>query len=226
MKIPEIFLEIRSILDIFATISTVPRCSGNEAKMASWLRRWAREQGFESFVDRAGNVVIRVPASPGREQAPTLILQNHMDMVCEKDPASCHDFSRDPLQLIVEGDWLRADGTSLGADDGLGMAIALALAADENLLHPELELLFTVEEETGLAGAQKLESSLLRGRRLVNIDSEKEGVFTIGCAGGENIHLELPVTREPLPADWVAATVTVGGLRGGHSGMDIAKGRG
>ncbi|NLV24344.1 MAG: aminoacyl-histidine dipeptidase [Deltaproteobacteria bacterium] len=217
---------LHTILDIFAAISAIPRCSGNEGGIASWLGNWARDRGFDSSTDQAGNVVIRIPASPGKEGIPPLILQNHMDMVCEKGAQSHHDFTRDMLQLVVVEDWLSAAGTSLGADNGIGMAIALALAAEKDLRRPALELLFTVEEETGLTGAQNLDPSLLRGRRLINIDSEKEGLFTIGCAGGENIHLHLPVRRETLPADYLTATISVGGLQGGHSGMDIAKGRG
>ncbi|MBN1140357.1 MAG: beta-Ala-His dipeptidase [Deltaproteobacteria bacterium] len=218
--------QLTPILDLFAAISAVPRPSGHEAAIASWLLKWGEKQGFESVRDSVGNIVIRVPATPGMEQAPTLILQNHMDMVCEKEPESRHDFRNDPLRLVTEGDWLRADETTLGADNGIGMALALALATHPALAHPELELLFTVEEETGLTGAQGLDASLLKGRLLLNLDSEREGLFTIGCAGGEEIHLELPMERNPLPPAWRVATVTAAGLQGGHSGMDIAKGRG
>jgi dipeptidase D len=214
------------ILDIFSRIDEIPRCSGNEQKIAEWVVSWAAEKGFGHTKDNAGNIVVRVPASPGYEQAPPIILQSHLDMVCEKTPESKHDFACDPIRLGFEGDWLRADGTTLGADNGIGMAVSIALAEDKTVLRPALELLFTVEEETGLTGAQNLNADMLSGHILINIDSEEEGTFTIGCAGGENGHIELPVTREKIPPAHSLCRLSVSGLRGGHSGMNIAENRG
>ena len=167
--------------------------------------------------------MIQVPASTGLENKPTLILQGHMDMVCEKTPESTHDFERDPIRVVRDGDWIHADGTTLGADNGIALAMALALAEDDTLRHPPLELLFTVDEESGLIGANKLDASLIEGRILINIDSEDEGVFTIGCAGGEETLVRLPLAYDDLPAGLDGGRIVVGGLRGGHSGVDIHK---
>ena len=213
-------------LEIFSRISTVPRASGNEKKISEWIEAWAREQGFDHAKDRAGNVVVRVPATHGNESLPPVILQSHLDMVCEKIPESSHDFAVDPLRLVIEDDWLRADGTTLGADNGIGMAIGMALAEDRSSRRPALELLFTVEEETGLSGVQNLDTGMLRGRLLINIDSEEEGALTIGCAGGENGRIDLPVTREEIPFSHVSCQLAIAGLRGGHSGMNIGEKRG
>ena len=216
---------IAAILDRFRAISAIPRCSKHEAQLAAWLTAWAREQGFAVQSDRAGNLVVRVPASPGRENRPTVVLQGHMDMVCEKTPESEHDFERDPIRVIREGDWLHADGTTLGADNGIALAMMMVLAQDAAAAHPPLELVFTVDEESGLIGAHDLEAAMIEGRILVNIDSEDEGVFTIGCAGGEETLMRLPLSCTDLPADAVYARLVVGGLRGGHSGVDIHKPR-
>lgn len=221
------FQEAAPVFAIFEAISAIPRGSGNEAAIAAWLLDFARTKGWQGQRDAAGNVLLRVAGSTGLETHKPLVVQAHMDMVYEKLPGSTHDFKRDPLRLGIDGDWLRAEGTTLGADDGIGMALALALAQDETLHHPPLELLFTVQEETNLVGAQKLDASLIRGRRLINIDSETEGVFTIGCAGGRTSHLELPLAREAAPlAQHTSISLRLGGLQGGHSGMDIGKGRG
>jgi len=213
------------IIDLFEAISAIPRCSKNESQVAAWLVDWAREQGYSFRSDAAGNLVIRVPASAGMEDRPTVILQGHMDMVCEKTPASTHDFERDPIRVVRDGDWIHAEGTTLGADNGIALAMAMALAEDKTVCHPPLELLFTVDEESGLIGAHKLDASLIEGRILINIDSEDEGVFTIGCAGGEETCVRLPLTYDDPPAGFDAGRIVVGGLRGGHSGVDIHKPR-
>lgn len=214
-----------NVLRIFEEISRIPRCSGNEEQAARWFERRAAARGWASRRDAAGNLLIRVPASPGRERAPAVVLQAHLDMVCEKTPDSPHDFTRDPLRLVREGDWLRAEGTTLGADNGAGLALAAALAEREALDHPPLELLFTVDEETGLSGAKRLEPGFLTGRLLVNLDSETEGVFTVGCAGGVESRIGLPLERQAEPAGGVRRALVVGGLRGGHSGIDIHRPR-
>lgn len=214
-----------TIIDTFEAISAIPRCSKNETQIAAWLMDWAKKHGYRFRSDAAGNLVIQVPASPGREDKPTVILQGHMDMVCEKTPASAHDFECDPIRVVRDGDWIHADGTTLGADNGIAIAMALVLVADDAVCHPPLELLFTVDEESGLIGANKLDASLIEGRTLINIDSEDEGVFTIGCAGGEETLIQLPLGYDDRPDGCDYGRVVVGGLRGGHSGVDIHKPR-
>lgn len=196
-----------------------------EEAVRLWLTDWAAAAEFDHQTDRAGNLVVRVPSSAGRESSPTVVLQGHMDMVCEKTPGSTHDFSRDPLRLVYEGEWVRADQTTLGADNGIALAIAMAVSEDGQVDRPPLELLFTVDEESGLSGADHLDPDLIRGRILLNLDSEDEGVFTIGCAGGEELLIDLAVDREDGIAGSDGFEIRVGGLRGGHSGIDIQKHR-
>jgi len=214
----------QEILKIFEQIAAIPRQSKHEAQIAAWLQAWAAQRGFAARTDPAGNLVIQVPASAGYEDAPTLILQGHMDMVCEKTPDSPHNFATDPIRCIVDGDWLHADRTTLGADNGIGIALALALVAHPQVVRPPLELLFTVEEETGLDGALRLLPEFVSGKTLLNLDSESEGVFTVGCAGGKKTRLQLPLSFEPFRGGQVAQ-VLVSGLKGGHSGLDIDKPR-
>ncbi len=212
-----------TVIDLFTQINAIPRCSKNETAIGRWLEQWAQDRSLETARDAVGNLVIRMPASPGFEQAPVIVLQGHMDMVCEKTPDSDHDFEKDPISVIRDGDWLHADGTTLGADNGI--ALALALVAGESLPHPPLELLFTVDEESGLIGANHLDASLVRGKVLINIDSEDDNVFTIGCAGGEETRIRLALAFESPGAAQAYFELTVGGLRGGHSGIDIHKPR-
>ncbi|MDJ0809628.1 MAG: aminoacyl-histidine dipeptidase [Desulfobacterales bacterium] len=212
-----------TVIDLFTQINAIPRCSKNETAIGRWLEQWAQDRSLETARDAVGNLVIRMPASPGFEQAPVIVLQGHMDMVCEKTPDSDHDFEKDPISVIRDGDWLHADGTTLGADNGI--ALALALVAGESLPHPPLELLFTVDEESGLIGANRLDASLVRGKVLINIDSEDDNVFTIGCAGGEETRIRLALAFESPGAAQAYFELTVGGLRGGHSGIDIHKPR-
>jgi dipeptidase D len=212
------------ILHLFEQISAIPRRTGNEAALSSWLQNWASARGFSSKTDHAGNLLIRVPASPGCEEAPVLILQGHMDMVCEKTPESTHDFIKDPIRPIVDGDWLRAEGTTLGADNGIAIALAMALAEDDSLRHPALEFLFTVEEEVGIGGANRLQPGFAEGKILINLDSEDEGTFIVGCAGGQTTHIRMGLWYEPL-RDWQAYHLKVSGSRGGHSGVDIHRHR-
>ena len=217
--------KIREILDVFTQINTIPRCSGQEAAISGWLLSWAVENGFDASADTAGNLVVRVPPSVGYERSPVIALQGHMDMVCEKTPDSEHDFSTDPIQTIRDGDWVRADRTTLGADNGIALAIAMVLAADRTIAHPPLELLFTVDEETGLNGAKKIETGLFRSKILLNIDSEKEGTFTIGCAGGRDTRIDVPLLTRPVSETDRPLKISVSGLCGGHSGVDIHKNR-
>jgi dipeptidase D len=205
------------ILKWFEEINRTPRCSKNEKQMGQWLMDWAKANNFSARQDNAGNVVIKVPGSPGCENSAPVIIQGHQDMVCEKTPDSNHDFENDPIRLVYDGEWLKADNTTLGADNGIAIAMGLAAALDKELKHPPLELLFTVDEETGLTGAFALEPGFAAGRRLLNIDSEEEGVFTVGCAGGEKSNHSLPLDYEAVPPGFVPLTIEAGGMTGGHS---------
>jgi dipeptidase D len=219
-------LEPRHLWRHFDRIRTIPRQSRHEEKIREHLLAWARERGLETRVDQAGNMVVSVPASKGHEKAPILVLQAHMDMVCEKNADVTFDFARDPIQLRIEGDWLHAQGTTLGADNGVGLASALAIADDPEAVHGPLEILITVDEETGLTGAMQLDPAMVRGRRLLNLDTEELNAIYIGCSGGGNGEMKLPVTRTEAPAGATFFDVRVTGLRGGHSGMDIVLQRG
>jgi len=217
--------QIKTILDKFEQISRIPRRSKHEEKISRWIQDWAADRGFGLRKDGAGNLCIAVEPTAGFENAPAVIVQGHMDMVCEKTEDSTHDFSRDPIRFVYDGDWLTADRTSLGADNGIALTLAMALVEDESVSHPPLELLFTVDEESGLTGATKLDAGIFNGRLLLNIDSEEEGVFTAGCAGGRDVRVHLTLETEPCPADHRLHEVIVRGLCGGHSGVDIHKQR-
>ncbi|MBP6179633.1 MAG: aminoacyl-histidine dipeptidase [Anaerolineales bacterium] len=211
------------ILKNFEKVSSVPRGTKFETGIRNWLIQWAAEHNCTSKTDAAGNLVIYAPASAGYEDRPTLILQGHMDMVWQKTNESTHDFEHDPIQLIREGEWIRANGTTLGADNGIGIALMMSIVEDESVKHPPLELLLTVEEEMGVVGADHLDPALLSGKTLINVDSETEGVFTVGCAGGGSVNITLPVTWEMQKQDEVVFELKVSGLQGGHSGEDINK---
>lgn len=207
----------------FQEISQIPRESGNEGRIREYLITTAKKHSLEHKTDTAGNVLVIKPGTAGSE---TVILQAHMDMVCEKKPETAHDFNTDPIRLVEDDGWIRAEGTTLGADDGIGMAAMLALMEAPSLEHPNLELLFTVEEETGLTGASMLRQVFITGKTLINLDSEDDGIFYIGCAGGRNTDITLECTLTDPPAGYVPVSITVTGLSGGHSGIDINKGRG
>jgi dipeptidase D len=217
---------LKKILSQFETINAVPRCSGDEARICRWLQQWAADHQFQTKTDDCGNLLVEVPASPAYEAAPTVVVQGHMDMVCEKTSTSSHDFTRDPIVSRQEGEWLTARDTSLGADNGIALAYAMTLAEDTSLAHPPLELLFTVDEESGLTGVKQLGTEMISGRHLINLDSEAEGIFTIGCAGGVDTILDMDLQIEAIAAKWQFHELSVGGLRGGHSGIDIHKHRG
>ncbi len=218
--------KVERVLDFFEKINAVPRKSRNPGPITDYLIQWAEEAGFPVKKDRAFNLLISVPPSKGYENAPVVILQGHSDMVCEKTPGSDHDFSKDPVKCITEGEWMRGDDTSLGADNGIALALAMDIATDPDVKHPPLEILITADEEIGLIGANALEPDFLTGRILINLDSEDEGVFTIGCAGGADCKITIPVEKADVPAGFRSFQLTVGGLLGGHSGMDIALNRG
>ncbi len=219
-------LEPKEVFSIFHEITKVPRPSKHEEKIHDWLMEFAKEHQIDCQSDAAGNVIMRVPATKGYEEHEGVILQAHIDMVCEKNKETQHDFMHDAIETYIDGDWVKAKGTTLGADDGIGIAMALAALISKTLQHPALEALFTVDEETGLTGAFHLQDGLLRGKRLINIDSEDDGQVFIGCAGGIDTLAHLPYQRQSLPEGrWFAARVKVSGLIGGHSGDDINKGR-
>jgi len=211
----------KQILDLFEEISAIPRCSKHEEKICVFLLEWAKKHGLEAKKDMVGNVLIKAHATSGYENSGAVVIQGHMDMVCEKTSDSPHDFAKDPIRFVYDGDWLKADHTTLGADNGIALAMAMTLALDEKAVHPPLELLFTVDEETGLTGANSLQGDFIEGKVLLNVDSEDEGVFTVGCAGGRDTHISLPLQYEDAPAGFVMARLKAGGMTGGHSGVNI-----
>ena len=214
-------LEPRELWRHFAALNAIPRPSGGEAAASAYVRRVAESAGATWTSDARGNTVVRVPARSGGEDAPAVAIQSHLDMVCEKRPDVMHDFETDPIRPRREGDLVFASGTTLGADNGIGAAAALAFLTTPDLRHGPLELLFTVEEETGLYGAMELDPLLLKARMLINLDSEDPDELTVGCAGGAGAILRLPIVSEPTPRDWYGCKVVVSGLKGGHSGVQI-----
>ena len=216
-----------NVFSIFAEICKVPRPSKHEEKISQWLQSFAAAHGIECETDAAMNVIMRVPATPGYEDHEGVILQAHMDMVCEKNGNVKHDFMTDPIETFVDGEWLKAKGTTLGADNGIGISMALAAITDKDLPHPAIECLFTVDEETGLTGAMKLQDGVLRHKRLINLDSEDDGQIFIGCAGGIDTLAKMHYDQCPIanPKSQIAIRLSVSGLLGGHSGDDINKGR-
>jgi len=210
----------------FDQITKIPRCSKHEEKIREYILGFAKKNNLKTKTDKPGNVVIIKPASKGMERKPTVILQGHLDMVCEKNSDVVHDFLKDPIKLKLKGDILTADGTTLGADNGIGLAISLAILEDNTLKHGPIEALFTIDEETGLTGAFAMESNMLTGKILLNLDSEDFGVLTVGCAGGGDSKIELPLKIQPINGKMESLTVKVLGLRGGHSGVDIHEQRG
>ena len=209
----------KNALEFFRELSAIPRGSGNEKGAADWVCNFAAERGLSCVRDEADNVFIKKPASPGRESEPVVLLQGHLDMVCEKNSGTAHDFTTDGLRLVEKDGWLRADGTTLGADDGFAVAYALALLDDETLSHPALEVLFTTGEEVGLSGAKAFDASLISADRLVNLDSDVEGTVTVACAGGERHVMTRDAVLEKRAGYRIDISVT--GLFGGHSGADI-----
>lgn len=219
-------LEPKLLFRYFLELSSIPRPSKQESAAAAWVAEQGRLLGCAVERDTIGNVLIKKPASPGRVGRPAVALQGHVDMVCEKNEGNPHDFAKDPLAVYRDGDLLRARGTTLGADNGIGVAAALAVLGADGLEHPPLEVLVTVDEETGLSGANNLRPGWLQATTLINLDSEEEGELTIGCAGGMDTVTRRRLTRGPIPPGTVARRVKVAGLKGGHSGIDIGAGRG
>lgn len=219
-------LKPTKVWKFFHEITQVPRPSKKEEKILAYLIKFAQDRNLKYHTDKVGNLVIEKPATPGYENLETVILQSHMDMVCEKNADKVHDFENDPIQTIVDGDWLRADGTTLGADNGIGCAAELAILDSDDVEHGPIECLFTMDEETGMTGAMNLQPGFFSGKILLNLDSEDEGELFIGCAGGMGTMAEFDYKKRETTDDYLYFEVKVSGLKGGHSGGEIHIGLG
>lgn len=214
------------IFKFFEEISAIPRCSGEEKQISDYLADFARKRNLEFMQDRALNIIIKKPAAKGYENVPTVILQGHMDMVCEKNKGTKHDFKKDPIKIRVIDDMIYATDTTLGADNGIALAYCLALLDSKDIPHPALEVIFTTDEESTMSGALNLDTSGLKGKILINLDSEEEGRILVSSAGGTKAKLVLPVKWDSIPEKHQGFRISIGGLKGGHSGVEIDKGRG
>ncbi len=219
-------LKENNLWKYFLEVSAIPRESGNEEGIRNYLVEFAKEHNLEHYVDKTGNVIIKAEATEGYESMPSIALQGHMDMVCVKDEGVIHDFTKDPIPVYQDGDFLRGRGTTLGGDNGIALAMILDIFSDKEAQHGPLEAIITVEEETGLTGAFGLDASLIESRLMLNLDSVEEGIFYIGCAGGIEVNAHLPVNFNPLSKELTTLEVTVEGLLGGHSGAEIDQQRG
>ena len=218
-------LQPQLVFKYFEEISQIPRGSGNEKEISDYLRKFGEDLGLETIQDEALNIIIRKPATKGYENAPGVVLQGHMDMVCEKNKGTNHDFTKDPLQLRIDGDYIYATDTTLGADNGIAVAMGLAVLASNDIEHPALEVLVTVDEEAGMSGAMALDGNLVKGKYILNLDSEEEGHLLVSCAGGVTALSTIPVEFKDADSSKVAYSLEIKGLLGGHSGMDIIKQR-
>jgi dipeptidase D len=219
-------LEPKNLWKHFYSLTQIPRPSKKEEKSREFVVGFGKSLGLETIVDEAGNVIIRKPATKGMENRKGVILQGHLDMVPQKNSDKVHDFEKDPIEAVVDGEWVRANGTTLGADNGMGVAAAMAVLESRDIPHGPVEALFTIDEETGMTGAFGLKAGLLKGDILMNLDSEDEGELYIGCAGGTNANATFTFREVALPKNVTAFRVSVTGLKGGHSGVDIHLGRG
>ena len=219
-------LEPKALWKNFYSLTQIPRPSKKEEKVTEFVVAFGKNLGLETIVDEVGNVIIRKPATPGMENRKGVILQGHLDMVPQKNSDKVHDFEKDPIEPRRDGEWVKATGTTLGADNGMGVAATLALLESKDIPHGQIEALFTIDEETGMTGAFGLKSGLLTGDILMNLDSEDEGELYIGCAGGTNANIKFTYREIPVPAGVTALKINVTGLKGGHSGVDIHLGRG
>jgi len=215
----------REVWKHFHALTQIPRPSKKEAEVIAYMKKFGEGLGLETIVDEVGNVIIKKPATPGMENRTGVVLQGHLDMVPQKNSDSDFDFEKDPIVTLIDGDWVTADGTTLGADNGIGVAAAMAVLEATNLKHGPVEALFTIDEETGMTGAFGLKPGILEGDILINMDSEDEGELYVGCAGGIDVSASKKYTEEEAPSGHVAYLVHVQGLKGGHSGMDIPLGR-
>ncbi|WP_372365104.1 aminoacyl-histidine dipeptidase [Candidatus Uabimicrobium sp. HlEnr_7] len=219
-------LEPSSVWGHFDEIRRTPRTSKNEEAMRQYVKKVAERNNLSYKEDSIGNIVVTVPATSGKENSPIVVLQSHLDMVCEKDPGVEHDFDKDPIQVTQKGEYLYAVGTTLGADNGIGVAIELAVMDKKDWQHGPIECLFTIDEETGLTGAKELDASIVTGKILINLDTEEHRMIYVGCAGGGDTIMTLDTKKSELPQGFTAMEVTISGLKGGHSGCDIHVGKG
>ncbi len=219
-------LEPKEMWNHFADLNAVPRPSKKEERVIQFMIDFGKSLGLETKTDAIQNVIIKKPASPGMEDRKTVILQSHLDMVHQKNADTVFDFDTQGIEMIVEGDWVRANGTTLGADNGIGVATIMAVLASDTIQHPAIEAMFTIDEETGMTGAMQLDGSNFKGEILLNLDTEDDDELSIGCAGGIDTNTKYTYTEEAVNAGSVHLTISIRGLLGGHSGMDIDKGRG
>jgi dipeptidase D len=219
-------LEPKLLWKHFHSLTQIPRPSKKEERIIQFMKEFGENLGLETIVDKVGNVIIRKPATPGMENRMGVVLQGHLDMVPQKNSDKDHDFENDPIETVIDGEWVRANGTTLGADNGMGVAAAMAVLEDKNLVHGLVEALFTTDEESGMTGANNLQTNVLKGDILINMDSEDEGELYIGCAGGINGNFKFAYKEEKVPESVKAFKINVSGLKGGHSGLDIPLGRG
>jgi len=219
-------LEPKVIWKHFYSLTQIPRPSKHEDAIQDFMENYGKSLGLETIKDEAGNVIIRKPATPGMEDRKGVVLQGHLDMVPQKNSDKVHDFTKDPIDALVDGEWVKADGTTLGADNGMGVAAAMAVLESTDLVHGPIEALFTSDEETGMTGAFGLKAGVLQGDILLNMDSEDEGELYIGCAGGTNANAEFSYTAVAVPEGMKAYKLALTGLKGGHSGVDIPLQRG
>ena len=219
-------LQPRAVWQIFGAMSAIPRGSGNEAAVQAMFKQWARDRDLVCNEDQVGNLLIRIPASKGKEKAKPVLIQGHVDMVCEKNSDTKHDFEADPIKLLVQGDWVTADGTTLGADNGIGVAMGLALAEDASVKHGPIEVLLTIDEERGLTGAAGVKAGYFKSKAMINLDSEEDDGIFMGCAGGRDSVFTLKLRGGKAPKGTVGRKIAIKGLNGGHSGLDIQNGRG
>src|SRR6056297_2261154 len=215
-------IEFEEVFKNFEMINKIPRCSKEEEKISNFLKEWAKERNFEVIQDEALNIIIKKPATDDSKSKSTLILQGHMDMVCEKNSDKEHDFSKDPIKLVIKDDYIYGDDTTLGADNGIAIAMFMSILESNDIKHSNLEVLITTDEESGMTGVLKLDSSNLDGKTLINLDSEVEGELTAGCAGGGRLGLKI---KKDFKDSSINNTykIFVHGLSGGHSGVDIDK---
>ncbi len=219
-------LEPKVIWKHFYSLTQIPRPSKKEGRIIEFVKKFGEDLGLETIVDAVGNVIIKKPATPGMENRKGIILQGHLDMVPQKNSDKTHDFEKDPIEAYVDGDWVTANGTTLGSDNGMGVAAAMAVLESKDLKHGPVEALFTIDEETGMTGAENLQPGILAGDILLNMDSEDEGELYIGCAGGVDTNVKFRYEEEPVPTGTVSYKISVTGLKGGHSGLDIHLGKG
>ena len=219
-------LEPKPVWQIFGAMAAIPHGSGDEAAIQAMFKKWAADRNLECKEDKVGNLLITIPGTKGLEKKKPVLIQGHVDMVCEKNSDTKHDFEKDPIKLLVKGDWVTADGTTLGADNGIGVAMGLALADDKKAKHGPIEVLLTVDEERGLTGAANVQPGWIKSTRMINLDSEEDAAMFMGCAGGRDSVISLTLKGGKAPKDMVGRKIVLKGLNGGHSGLDIHTGRG